>query len=106
MQHIPLNGYLHRFRRTDKANCPACGNEKESIAHFLLHCVNYDFERWALTQQAKKRRKKMTIETLLGDPEMALPVANYVHSTGQFKDNSGECMQTQTIHTTQETHNR
>jgi hypothetical protein len=57
-------------------------------------------------QQAKKRQKKMTIETLLGDLEMALPVANYMHSTGRFKDKSGELMQTQNIHTMQETHNR
>ena len=90
LQHIPLNGYLYRFQRTDKANCPACGHEKETTAHFLLHCAKYDFERWALAQQVKKRRKKMSIETLLGDPEMAIPLANFVHSTGRFKDRPGE----------------
>ena len=106
LQHILLNGYLHRFRRTDKANCPACGHKKETTAHFLLHCVKYDHERWALTQQVKKSRKKMTMETLLGDPEMAIPVANYMHSTGRLRDKPGEHTQTQTIHTTQETCNR
>ena len=90
LQHIPLNGYLHRFRRTDKANCPACGHEKETIAHFLLHCVKYDYERWALAQQVKKKRKKMTVETILGDPDLAIPVANYVHSTGRFNGKPGE----------------
>ena len=90
LQHILLNGYLYRFQRTDKANCPACGHEKETTAHFLLHCAKYDFKRWALAQQVKKRQKKMSIETLLGDPEMAIPLANFVHSTGRFKDRPGE----------------
>src|SRR5205807_6115141 len=53
LQHILLNGYLHRFRRTDKANCPACSHKKEMTAHFLLQCVKYDHERWALAQQVK-----------------------------------------------------
>jgi hypothetical protein len=66
----------------DKASCLACRHEKKTITHFLLHCIKYNFERWALVQNAKKRQKKMTIERLLGDPEMAIPVANYVHSTG------------------------
>ena len=106
LQHIPLNSYLHRFCRTDKANCPACSHEKEMTAHFLLHCVKYDHERWAVSQQVKKSRKKMSLETLLGDPEMAVPIANYVHSTGRFRDKPSEHMQTQTIYTTQETCNR
>jgi hypothetical protein len=41
-------------------------------------------------QNAKKRWKKMTIEMLLEDPEMVILVANYVHSTGQFRDKIGE----------------
>ena len=72
--------------QTDKANCPACGHEKETTTHFLLHCIKYDHERWAMSQQVKKSRKKMSLETLLGDPEMAVPIANYVHSTGRFRD--------------------
>jgi ribonuclease HI len=36
LQHAPLNSYLHHFKRIDKANCPACGANDKSIAHFLL----------------------------------------------------------------------
>jgi len=85
LQHFLLNKYLHRFKRTDKANCPACSKDKETIAHFLLHCTKYVFERWALVQQVKKRKKDLTIEMLLGDPELTLPLANYINSTGRFK---------------------
>jgi len=90
LQHILLNSYLHKFQRTDKANCPACRHERETIAHYLLHCTKYDYERWALAEQARKRKKDLTLETLLGDPEMALPLANYVDGTARFKINSGE----------------
>jgi len=81
LQHILLNSYLHKFQRTDKANCPACRHERETITHYLLHCTKYDYERWALAEQARKRKKDLTLETLLGDPEMALPLANYVDGT-------------------------
>jgi len=90
LRHIPLNSYLHKFRRTDKANCPACGHERETVAHYLLHCTKYNHERWALVEQARKRKKDLMLETLLGDPEMALPLANYVDGTARFKINSGE----------------
>ena len=106
LQHIPLNKYLHRFKRTDKANCPAWGREKETITHFLLHCSRYAFERWALLQQVKKRRKELTIETLLGDPELAIPLANYMDGTGHFRTKLGEHEQTQNGNTTRGNHNR
>ena len=106
LQHIPLNKYLHRFKRTDKANCPACGEENETIAHFLLHCTKYAYERWALTQQVKKRRKALTIEALLGDPELAIPLANYMDSTGRFKTKIGEQNQTQNGNAMRDNHYR
>jgi len=90
LRHVPLNSYLYKFKRTDKDNCPACSTKNETIVHFLLHCTHYAFERWALAQQAKKRHKNMTIKTLLGDPEMAIPLANYIDGTSQFKVNPGE----------------
>jgi len=88
LQHIPLNSYLHRFGRTDKANCPACGDDEKDIAHFLLSCPKYAYERWALAKQVEKRRKNMTIETLLVDPE--LPLVNHIDNTNRFKTKPGE----------------
>ena len=43
--HIPLNEYLFRFKRMEKANCPACGADAESITYFLLNCPMYAHER-------------------------------------------------------------
>ena len=90
MQHFPLNGYLHKIKRVDKANCPACGADEESISHFLLTCQSYAHERWALARQVKKSKKLMTVEALLGEPGLAVPLANYLESTGRFQAKSGE----------------
>jgi hypothetical protein len=80
MGHILLNSYLHKFKRVDKTNCPACGEDYETPSHFLLSCPVYAFKRWALERQVKKK-KSLTLETLLGDLDLALPLANYINST-------------------------
>ena len=106
LHHIPLNSYLHRFKRVDKPSCPACGENEESIAHFLLTCPKYGYERAALARQVRKKQKFMTVETLLGEPDLVLPLANYINSTGRFKNHLGEQPTTQSIATTREPHGR
>ena len=95
LQHVPLNSYLHQFKRTDKANCPACGAIDESIAHFFLQCPSYAFERWTLERHVQKKKKSFTLETLLGDPDLAIPISSYIDGTGRFKLITGEHAQTQ-----------
>ena len=36
--HVPLNKYLHRFKKVDHARCPACGDQVKTVEHFLIHC--------------------------------------------------------------------
>ena len=50
--HAPLNGYLHRFKKVDSPQCPACGHPKETPEHYLLQCPSYDHERWPILRQA------------------------------------------------------
>ena len=104
--HVPLNSYLFKFQRMDKANCPACSTNNEDIVHFLLHCTHYAFERWALAKHVKKKQKSMTIETLLGDPELAIPLANYINGTSCFKEKPGEQTLSHNNTTTRETQHR
>ena len=106
LQHVPLNSYLFQFKRVDKPSCPACGEAKENIAHFLLRCPSYAFERWALARQAKKNRKHMTVESLLGNPELAAPLSKYIESTGRFKIKLGEQTYERNSTSTHETHSR
>ena len=34
--HTPVNLYLRHMRRVDNTRCPACGDEEETVEHFLL----------------------------------------------------------------------
>jgi hypothetical protein len=67
--------------------------EQETIKHFLLLCPSYMHERWALERQAKKLRRHLMMETLLGKPEMAHPLANYIDATHRFQTNSEQSHQ-------------
>jgi hypothetical protein len=102
MGHTPLNSYLYKFKRADKANCPACGEDYETPPHFLISCPSYAFERWALERQVKKKKKSLTLETLLGDPDLALPLANYIDGTERFKQTLGEQQNTQNATTSRD----
>jgi hypothetical protein len=88
LTHIPLNSYLHQFKRMDTANCPTCSEQVEDIVHFLLKCPAYAHKRWALSKAARKQQKPLTLETLLGNTDMAVPLANYIDATHRFKQTS------------------
>ena len=83
ISHVPLNLYLHKFKLVDKPQCPACGNGKEDVEHYLLKCPAYAHERWALSKSAKKT-KLLTMETLLSDQDLTIPLANFIKATHRF----------------------
>jgi len=84
LTHTPLNSYLKRFKRIDSTRCPACRADKETIEHFLLFCLVYAYERWALACQVKKQRKTISIISLLGDPKLVIPLGNFINTTQRF----------------------
>jgi len=100
LTHFPLNGYLKRIGKVDNTRCPVCGEDKEDIKHYLLRCQAYAHERWPLIQHAAKKRKPLTLQTALGDLQLMLPLAAYIHATGRFT-RSGERSTTQTSNTVQ-----
>ena len=102
MRHIPLKSYLYKFKRADKTNCPACGEDYKTPPHFLLSCPTYAFERWALERQVKKKKKSLTLEVLLGDPDLALLLTNYIDGTNRFKQSLSEQQHTQNHTTSQD----
>jgi ribonuclease HI len=85
LKHAPVNHYLKKIGKVDSARCPACGEEDETVEHYLLSCPSYAHERWTLEQQAKKRSKPLTMEVLLGDKHLIKPLANYIEATQRFK---------------------
>ena len=80
--HAPINQYLHRFKKIESPQCPACGHPKETIKHFLLHCPKYAHERWPLLRNSKGGTPKLS--RLLSSPKLLLPLASYIESTGRF----------------------
>ena len=60
------------------------------MAHFLLHCPSYMHERWLLKRHVQKKRKPMMLEALLGDPDLVIPLANYIDGTNHFSYSNGE----------------
>jgi hypothetical protein len=82
--HVPLNVYLKRFKRADSARCPACGADHESVRHFLMECPIYTHKRWILAEKLSRRKKVLTLETLLGEEEAAIPLSNFITASLRF----------------------
>jgi ribonuclease HI len=77
--HIPLNAYLHRFKRAESASCPACGHHNETTQHFLLDCPAYAHERWPLI--SGKSQKNKEYGNLVGRPKNAIPIIDFIQAT-------------------------
>jgi predicted amino acid racemase len=86
--HAPLNGYLYRFHKVDSARCPACGEVSETTEHFILRCPKYAHERWALQQHFRDNAPKL--EDVLSNTKAAIPLINYVETTGRFAESQPE----------------
>ena len=80
--HIPLNQYLHQFKRVNSPHCPACGHPEETTEHFLLQCPIYAHERWLLLNQASGSTPKL--KKLLTSQKLLTLLANYIEATGRF----------------------
>ena len=81
--HAPLNKYLHRFKKVDHARCPACGDQVETVEHFLLHCPNFTHECWLLLVKLK-RTVPLTIE-ILSNKNTILSLINFIEATERFR---------------------
>ena len=86
--HVPLNEYLHRFKKVESARCPACGGAWETVAHFMLHCPSYAYERWALLKHT--RANTPNLEDILSDPKACASLIKYIDATGRFEIDQNE----------------
>jgi len=80
--HFPLNAYLHRFKRTDSAQCPACGYHSENPQHFILDCPAYAHERWPLMAGKSPANKEYT--KLISNAKNDIPIVSFIQATGRF----------------------
>jgi hypothetical protein len=84
--HAPINQYLHRFKKVDSPQCPACRHPKETAEHYLLQCPKYAHERWPILSRSGGRPPKLT--RLLSSAKLLGPLANYIEATGRFDINT------------------
>jgi ribonuclease HI len=84
--HMPLNYYLHKFKRVDSPCCLACRHPSETVEHFLLHCLKYAHKRWPIINQNRGSVPKLT--KLLTSAKLLLPLATYMEATGRFQATS------------------
>ena len=80
--HAPLNEYLHRFKKVNSLQCPACGHLKETPEHYLLQCPSYAHERWPILIKSGGRPPQIT--KLLSSPKLLGSLANYIEATERF----------------------
>ena len=84
VEHAPLNGYLHRFKKIDNPRCPACGDQCETAEHFLLRCPKYAHERWPLLVKINRTAPSMT--DILSNQKTIIPLINFLDATERFQD--------------------
>jgi ribonuclease HI len=90
--HMPLNYYLHKFKRVDSPHCPACRHPSKTVEHFLLHCPKYMHEQWPIISQNHGSVPKLA--KLLTSAKLLLPLATYMEATGRFQtalENAEDC---------------
>jgi hypothetical protein len=82
--HIPLNGYLYKFKRVDNPRCPACGAAVETVQHFLFTCRSYAYMRWPLEQKCKGT---LTLKKILSDHKLTAQLVSYINAMECFSKN-------------------
>lgn len=80
--HIPLNKYLHRIGKIDRASCPACGAAEETVQHYIADCPKYARERWKLARLAGQRE---LMSFALSTKEGAGATMEYIKATERFE---------------------
>jgi hypothetical protein len=80
--HVPLNQYLHRFKRVDNPRCLACGHPAETVEHYLLQCPKYVHKRWSLLRRAGRAPR---ITKILTNEKLLILLINYIDATKHFR---------------------
>lgn len=89
--HAPLNEYLFKLGKVASAQCPACGEAKETVEHFLLRCPKYAHERWVLFKNFRDSSPRLV--DVLSNPKAIISTINYIHATERFAERTQEQVQ-------------
>ena len=86
-EHVPLFSHLERIGVVTTRSCPTCGEEAETVAHFLLRCPTYALAR--AIHLAPLGRDGRNLKTLLGDKKGLRPLFSFINATGRFRQSHG-----------------
>ncbi|KAL7284522.1 hypothetical protein ACG7TL_001813 [Trametes sanguinea] len=90
--HIPLQVYFARIGKTASPTCPTCGEEPETVAHYLLRCPTYWLHRAVHFLPLGFTGRNLA--TLLNSEDAIRPLFNYVNATGHLRRLFGELADT------------
>ncbi|KAI0050542.1 hypothetical protein FA95DRAFT_1487058 [Auriscalpium vulgare] len=85
---VALQRYLHLIKWADTSLCPACGQQDETVYHFILECPAYEEPRRRLGQAVG--RAKMTMDHLLAKKNTFPKLSKFIHETKRFEDAFGD----------------
>lgn len=80
--HVPLNQHLHRITKADTDRCPKCKQARETVAHFVLDCPEYEEAR--VCRFFKLGPPASSLQYLLTDPKAMKPLFCFIHDTRRF----------------------
>jgi ribonuclease HI len=86
-EHIPLNKYLHRIKRSETDKCPSCLQipgqlRKETVQHLLFECRAYRTQRHQL--ERKLGRNARDLKTIFRNKEHTKALLQFVSQTGRL----------------------
>lgn len=81
--HVPLNEYLHQFKKKESVRCPACGGVRKTVALFMLHCPSYAYKCWALLKHTQANTPNL--EDILLEPKARASLIRYIDTTAHFE---------------------
>ncbi|KAJ3784018.1 hypothetical protein GGU10DRAFT_402979, partial [Lentinula aff. detonsa] len=80
--HIPLQGHLHKIKKTDSPTCPCCKQHPKTTFHYLFQCRAHRRPREILRQ--KVGRKNWNVGALLTEKNTLRHLFAYVDDTKRF----------------------
>ena len=88
--HAPLNFHLHRITKADSPSCPQCGHPRETVAHLLLDCPEYEGARARM--RFKLGTGATSMQYLLTSPKALPSLFRFLHDTCCFASPYGDLL--------------
>jgi len=77
--HIPLNQYLHQFKRAESLLCKGCEQVNKMIKHYLQECPAYEEQHTKFRRAVHQEIKSIT--KVLSDLKMLPHLFEFITGT-------------------------